>query len=136
MTSNTNQANRITNDMTFLKEVAAKPLDAAKMAFATRIRRYLAKNPEEAQADIATLLDALGKVDEDTRNKVVKARTEVMLEIPGEHRKTLMNHIKAVASDWTDARKEQERDAVAFATQDYFFLKRMMVRRKFNSLLA
>lgn len=136
MTTTTGSDAQLKNDIDFLNELAAKPLDQRKLALSARIRKFLGKSHADAKADIAILFEALGKVDQTTRDKVVKARTEVILEIPGEHRKTLMGLIKEIAADWSPRRKEIEKQAVMNATQDYFFLKRMMVRMKFRSVLA
>ncbi len=120
----------------FLEKIAAQPLDARKQALGARMRKFIGMPPAERQQAIAGLLNALGDVSESTRVACVKARTDLMTEIPKEHAEVLMGAIANVARSWSPERKAMEQRAVMQATEDYFFLKRRMVRKKFGALLA
>ncbi len=118
-----------------LELMAAKPLDARKQLLGARMRKFVSLPPPERKEAITELLDALGDLPDDSMYKVVKARTDLMLEIPKEHRQTLMTTLGEIMTDWAPERKMRERMAVMKATDDYFFLKRKMVRKKFGALL-
>ncbi len=119
----------------FLEQVAARPTESAKQLFGTRVRAILALPPEAAAPAVRDLLDALGEVSEDARVKVVRVRTDLLMEIPKEHRETLMKALGGAMAGWPADRKAAEQRAVMKATEDYFLLKRMMVRKKFAALL-
>ena len=119
----------------FLQDLATKPYASQKNLLGARMRNFLGLPPPQRKQAISGLLDALGNIPEDARVKVVKARTDIMMEIPKEHRKTLMGVLGEVMSTWTPQRKNLEKRAVMLATEDYMFLKRMMIRKKFSKLL-
>ena len=119
----------------FLEEVASRPLESAKQLFGARVRGILALPAEERAPAVAALLDALGEISEDARVKAVRVRTDLLMEIPKEHREALMTTLGAAMRAWPEERKAVERRAVMKATEDYFLLKRMMVRKKFAALL-
>ena len=100
------------------------------------MRSFLGMPPEERKAAISDLLDGLDDVSTKARIKIVKARTDLIMEMPKEHRETLMAILKEIMSTWSSERKMLEKQTVMKATEDYFFLKKKMVRKKFGALLA
>ncbi len=129
------KAQHMNMQLEFLEGLASKPLEERKMLFGARMRQILGMPEEERKEAISDLLDALGDISEDSRDSVVKARTDLMMEIPKEHRETLMNDFGDVMQGWTPERKMMEQQAVMHATEDYMFLKRRMVRKKFSKLM-
>ena len=55
--------------------------------------------------------------------------------MPKAKREVLMGTLKDVMNEWGMDRKMMEQRAVMAATDDYMFLKRMMVRRMFKNLM-
>jgi len=129
------KAEKLNQQIEVLELMAAKPLEARKQILGARIRKFLSLQGPERKAAITELLDGLHELDDDAMSKVVKARTDLMMEIPKEHRETLMGVLKDIVADWPQDRKMRERQAIIKATEDYFFLKRKMVRKKFNKLM-
>lgn len=120
----------------FLERVSALPHEQAKLQFGARIRGFLPLPPPERKAAIANQLDALAELNEDARVKIVGVRTELLMEIPKEHRKLLLGTMAEIVHGWTPERKRVEQRAVVKATQNYMFLKRMMIRSMFNKMVA
>lgn len=129
-------AEKLNVQLGFMEDLASKPLDERKQLLGSRMRKFLGMPEAERKAAIADLLNALGDISEDARMKVVKARTDIMMEIPKEHRDTLMAVFAEIMKDWPHERKMMEKRAVMKSTEDYFFLKRKMVRKKFGQMLA
>jgi hypothetical protein len=127
---------RMNKTMSFLEGLASKPLESRKQLLGARMRRFLGMPPDERKAAISDLLDGLADLSEEARFKVVKARTDLIMEIPRENRETIMGVFKEIMSEWSPERKMIEKQAVMKATEDYSFLKKKMVRKKFNALLA
>jgi hypothetical protein len=129
-------AEKANKQLNFLEELASKPYDSAKSLLGARMRSFLGMPPEDRKAAISDLLDGLGDIPTNARIKVVKARTDLIMEMPKEHRNTLMGVLKEIMSTWPPERKMLEKQAVMKATEDYFFLKKKMVRKNFGALLA
>lgn len=129
------KAEKLNQQMEVLELMASKPLEARKQILGARMRKFISLPDAERKAAIGELMDALGELTDDAMSKVVKARTDLMMEIPKEHRQKLMGTLKEIMSEWPNDRKMRERQAVIKATEDYFFLKRKMVRKKFGQLL-
>ena len=129
------QAEKLNEQIQFLEDLAAKPEEKRKTLLGARMRKYLGMPPEQRKSEISELLDGLSSISEGARMKVVKTRTDIMMEVPKEHRETLMGVLGDIMKEWTPERKMMEKQAVLKATEDYFFLKRMMVRKKFGKLL-
>lgn len=128
-------AQNMNMQMEFLEGLAAKPLEERKLLLGSRMRTFMDMPEDERREAIGDLLDALGDMSEENRDSVVKARTDLMMEIPKEHREMLMGDLSANMQGWTPERKMMEKESVMHATEDYMFLKRMMVRKKFSKLM-
>jgi hypothetical protein len=72
---------------------------------------------------------------EDERIKIVKTRTNILTKLPKEKRTVLMGTLKEIMSVWTPERKMIEQRALMAATEDYFLLKKIMVRKMFSRLM-
>jgi hypothetical protein len=129
------KAEKLNQQIEVLELMAAKPLEARKQILGARMRKFLSMQAPERKAAITELLDGLHELDDDALSKVVKARTDLMMEIPKEHRETLMVVLGDIMTKWPEDRKMRERKAVIKATEDYFFLKRKMVRKKFGKMM-
>jgi len=129
------EAEKLNKQLEFLEDLATKPLETRKQLLGARIRSFLSMPDDKRKEAISDLLDALEDISEDASVKVVKARTDIIMEIPKEHRETLLGVLGDIMSDWPAERKMKEKQAVMKATEDYFFLKRKMARKKFSTLL-
>jgi coproporphyrinogen III oxidase-like Fe-S oxidoreductase len=85
---------------------------------------------------ISDMLDAVSELPEQDRIKIVRTRIDIMTALPKQKKEALMGTLKKVMSTWSQDRKMMEKQAVMAATQDYFILKRMMVRMMFKKMLA
>jgi hypothetical protein len=130
------KADALNKQLEFLENLGAKPLEQRKMLLGARMRQFLSASPEDRKTGISDLLDALGDISEEARDNVVKARTDLMMEIPKEHRETLMGVFGEIMTEWPPERKMVEQQAVMKATEDYMFLKRKMVRKRFAKLMG
>jgi hypothetical protein len=129
------KAEKLNQQIEVLELMAAKPLEARKQILGARMRKFLSMQAPDRRANISEFLDGLHELDDDSMSKVVKARTDLLMEIPKEHRETLMKVLSDIMTKWPEDRKMRERKAVIKATEDYFFLKRKMVRKKFGKLM-
>jgi len=129
------KAQHLNMQLEFLEGLASKPLEERKMLLGARMRQFLSMPEQERKEAIGDLLDGLGDLSEENRDAVIKARTDLMMEIPKEHRETLMVDLGDHMQDWSPERKMMEKQSVNHATEDYMFLKRRMVRKKFSKLM-
>lgn len=129
------KAQHMNMQLEFLEGLASKPLEERKLLLGSRMRQILSMPEDQRKAAIGDLLDALGDISENNRDSVVKARTDLMMEIPKEHRETLMGDFSGIMQGWAPDRKMMEKQSVMHATEDYMFLKRRMVRKKFARLM-
>jgi hypothetical protein len=129
------KAEKLNQQVEVLELMASKPLESRKQILGARMRKFISMQPPDRKAAITELLDGLHELDDDAMSKVVKARTDLMMEIPKEHRETLMKVLSDIMTTWPDDRKMRERKAVIKATEDYFFLKRRLVRKKFGQMM-
>jgi hypothetical protein len=129
------KAEKLNQQVEVLELMASKPLESRKQILGARMRKFISMQPPERKAAVTELLDGLHELDDDAMSKVVKARTDLMMEIPKEHRETLMKTLSDIMTKWPDDRKMRERKAVIKATEDYFFLKRRLVRKKFGQMM-
>ena len=119
----------------FVENLGTKSPDVRKQMLGARMVEFMGMPPPQRKQAIAGLLNALGEVSESTRVKVVDARTQLLIEAPKENQQILMGVLKEVMSGWSPQRKQMEKQAVTKATEDYFFLKKRIVRKKFAALL-
>jgi hypothetical protein len=129
------RAQALNMQLEFLEGLASKPLEERKLLLGARMRQFLSMPGDQRKDAIGDLLDGLGDISEENRDAVVKARTDLMMEIPKEHRETLMDDLRYNMQNWTDERKMMEKQAIMNATEDYMFLKRSMVRKRFSKLM-
>ena len=84
---------------------------------------------------ISDMLDSIAELPEEDRIKIAKTRTDIIASLPKQKKDVLMGTLKKVMAGWSHDRKMTEKQAVIAATQDYFILKRMMVRTTFEKML-
>lgn len=82
------------------------------------------------------MLDSLEELSKEDMFRIVKTRTDIITKLPKDKRNILMGTLKEAMSDWTQDRKMMEKRAVMAATQDYFIMKRIMVRMMFKKIMA
>jgi len=116
--------------------MAAKPEEDRHNILAARMNGFLSM-PEEKRVDAMTdMFDTLEDLTPEQRNTIVKTRTDIITSMPKEDRNKLLGSAKEIFETWEPDRKMMEKEAIMYATDDYMMLKRMMVRRMFNKMLA
>ena len=61
---------------------------------------------------------------------------DIITNLPRQKRDIFMADLKKVMTYWPEERKIMEMQSVNAATQEYFILKRMIVRRMFRKILT
>lgn len=118
-----------------LELMASKPLESRKTILKARMNSFLEMTSDKAKEAISGMLDGLEMLSENDRVAVVKARTDILMEMKKEQRQKLMEYLGQIMKEWDKERKEMERRAVMIATEDYFMLKKMMIRMKFRKMM-
>jgi hypothetical protein len=118
-----------------LGEIAAEPYDVAKIRFLGELKGIIDKPAKVGRQEMSNLLDCVAELPDPTRDKLCKVRTDLIMEMPKNHRDRLMGVLQEIMRGWTSERKLMEMRSVVKATEDYQFLQKMMVRRKFNEMM-
>jgi hypothetical protein len=119
-----------------LQLMATKPEEERYNILKSRIESFLSMDDSQRKDAISNMLDSLGEVSEDDRVNIVRTRTNILMKMPREQRTILMDSLKDIMGSWSDERKMMEQRAVMAATEDLMLLKKVMVRRKFQKLMA
>lgn len=119
-----------------VQTMASKPEEERQKIMGARMEQFSTMPDDKRLASITDMLDSLEELSEEDRIKVIKTRTNIITKLPKEKRQILMGTLKNAMSPWSDERKTMEKRAIMAATQDYFILKRMMVRMMFKKLMA
>lgn len=130
------KAEKVNQMMEVVEMLAAKPDGERLKILSARMEQFSTMPEDKRMEAISGMLDALGELSEEDRVKIVKTRTDIITKLPKEKRETLMGTLKKVMAEWPEERKMMEKQAVMAATQDYFILKRIMVRRMFKKMLT
>ncbi len=130
------KAEKINQMMEAVQMLASKPDEDRRKILGARMEQFSTMPEDKRMVAISDMLDAVSELSEEDRKKIVKTRTDIITKLPKEKRENLMGTLKKVMSTWSDERKMMEKQAVMAATQDYFILKRMMVRMMFKKMLA
>lgn len=85
---------------------------------------------------ISKMLDAEGELSEADLFKIVTTRVDILTKLPKAKRVLLMETLEKVMSQWPENRKLLEKRAIMNATQDYFLLKKTLLRRMFKKMLS
>jgi hypothetical protein len=118
-----------------LQMMASKPEAERHKILGARIESFSTMSTNDRKNAISDMLYALGELTEDERIKIVKTRTNILTKLPKEKRTVLMGTLKEIMSVWTPERKMIEQRALMAATEDYFLLKKIMVRKMFSRLM-
>ena len=119
-----------------LQMMASKPEEERYNILKARIESFLSMDDSQRKDAISNMLDSIVEVSENDRVKIVRTRTNVLMKMPKEQRTILMDSLGEIMGSWNDERKMMEQRAVMAATEDYMLLKKIMVRRKFQKLMA
>ncbi|MEE9223593.1 MAG: hypothetical protein V3U51_02470 [Thermoplasmata archaeon] len=130
------KAEQMSQMVEVLQMNAAKPEEDRLKILHARIMSFVQLPDDERKDAVANMFDSLAMLSEEDRVKIVKSRTDVLTKLPKEQRMKLMGTAKLITSDWDDERKNMEMRAITAATEDYFLLKRMMVRKMFRNLIS
>ena len=129
------KAEQINQMMEVTQMMASKPEEERRAILSARMDQFSQMPDDKRKAAISDMLDAVGELSEEDRVKVVKTRTDLMVQLPKEKRDILMGNLQEIMSQWPDDRKMMEKRAIMAASQEYFILKRMLVRRLFKNML-
>ncbi len=130
------KAEKIDQMMEAVHMLASKSEEDRRKILGARMEQFSAMPEDKRMSAISDMLDAVAELSEEDRIKIVKTRTDIMTGLPKQKKEALMGTLKKVMSSWPEDRKMTEKQAVMAATQDYFILKRMMVRMMFKKMLA
>lgn len=122
--------------MEVVEMLASKPEEDRRKILSARMEQFAGMPDDKRMEAIGGMMDAAGELPEDAMFKVIKTRTDIMTKLPKDKRMVLMGTLKQIMSKWPDDRKMLEKRAVMAATQDYFILKRMMVRNMFKKIMT
>ncbi|KCZ70506.1 hypothetical protein ANME2D_02526 [Candidatus Methanoperedens nitroreducens] len=129
------KAEKLAQIADMMQMLASKPEEDRRQIFSARMEQFSSLPEDKRIAAITDMLDGIAELPEEDRIKVVKTRIDLMAKLPKEKREILMGSLKKIMSSWPEERKMMERHAVMAATQDYFILKRMMIRNMFKKML-
>ncbi|MDL5504124.1 MAG: hypothetical protein QSU88_13015, partial [Candidatus Methanoperedens sp.] len=122
------KAEKINQMMEAVHMLALKPDEERRKILSARMEQFFTMPEDKRMIAISDMLDSIAELPEEDRVKIVKTRTNIITSLPEQKKDVLMGTLKKVMARWTHDRKMMEKQAVMAATQDYFILKRMMVR--------
>jgi hypothetical protein len=130
------RAEQMSQMVEVLQMNASKPEDDRLKILKARLDGFAQLPDDERKDAITNMLDSLAMLSEEDRIKIVKSRTDVLTKLPKEQRMKLMGTAKLISTDWDQDRKDMEMRAIMAATEDYFLLKRTMVRKMFRKVIS
>ncbi|CAG0981291.1 hypothetical protein METP3_02096 [Methanosarcinales archaeon] len=129
------KAEKINQMMEAVHMLALKPDEERRKILSARMEQFSTMPEDKRMTAISDMLDSIAELPEEDRIKIVKSRTDIITSLPHQKKDVLMGTLKKIMAGWTHDRKMMEKQAVMTATQDYFILKRMMVRMMFEKML-
>lgn len=129
------KAEKINQMMEAVHMLALKPDEERRKILSARMEQFSTMPEDKRMTAIRDMLDSIAELPEEDRIKIVKTRTDIITSLPEQKKDVLMGTLKKVMAGWTRDRKMMEKQAVMAATQDYFILKRMIIRRMFEKIL-
>ena len=114
---------------------ASKPEDERRKIFGARMEQFSTMPEYKRIMAISDMLDSIAELSEEDRIKITKTRTDIITSLPEQKKNILMGTLKKVMAEWPEERKMMEKQVVITATQDYFILKRKIVRKMFTKML-
>jgi hypothetical protein len=130
------KAEQMSQMVEVLQMNAAKPEEDRYKILHARLQSFVQMPDDERKDAITNMFDSLAMLSEEDRVKIVKSRTDVITKLPKEQRMKLLGTAKMIAPEWDKDRKNMEMRAIMAATEDYFLLKRIMVRKMFKNILS
>lgn len=116
--------------------LALKPDDERRTILVGRMEQFFSMPEEKRITSINDMLDLISELPEEERIKITKTRMDIITSLPKQKKDILIENLKRVIAGWPQERKKMESQAIMAATQDYFILKRMIVRRMFSKMLS
>ncbi len=129
------KSEKINQMMEAVHMFASKPEDERRKILGARMDQFSAMPEEKRIIAISDMLDSIAELSEEDRINILKTRADIIASLPGPKNIILMGSLRKVSEGWPEERKMMERQAVIAATQDYFILKRMIVRKMFKKML-
>jgi excinuclease UvrABC nuclease subunit len=129
------KAEKINQMMEAVHMLASKSEEERRNILGARMEQFSTMPEDKRITAIRDMLDSIAELSEEDRIKIVKTRTDIMTSLPKQKKEILMGTLKKVMAGWSQERKMMEKHAVMAATQDYFILKRIMVRMMFKKML-
>ena len=118
-----------------MQMMASKNEEDRSKILGARMEEIITLPEEEKITALIEMLDSLGELSQADMNRIVKTRTDLMIKMPKEKREILVTAMGKIMINWDGDRKMKEKAAMMAATQDYGLLKRVVVRRMFQTEL-
>ncbi|UGV39703.1 hypothetical protein J7W08_06040 [Methanococcoides orientis] len=119
-----------------IKNIASKSEEERCDAICKNLDEFYGMPDDERLEAISEMLDAEGGLSEEDMFKIVTTRIDLLTKLPKEKRVLLIETLEKVMSQWPEDRKMLEKRAIMNATQDYFLLKKTLLRRMFKKMLS
>ncbi|WP_440951544.1 hypothetical protein [Methanococcoides sp. FTZ1] len=119
-----------------IKHIASKSEKEICDALFKQLNNFYSMPDEQRLEAISKMLDAEGELSEEDLFKIVTTRVSLLTKLPKEKRVLLMDSLEKAMSMWPEDRKLLEKRAIMNATQDYFLLKKVLLRRMFKKMLS
>ncbi|WP_445474429.1 hypothetical protein ACT9XH_00030 [Methanococcoides methylutens] len=130
------QADTVNSITETIRYLASRSEDEMCDAICKNLDEFYGMPDEERLEAISEMLDAEGGLSEEDMFKIVTTRIGLLTKLPKEKRVLLMESLEKVISNWPEDRKLLEKRAIMNATQDYFMLKKTLIRRMFKKMLS
>ncbi len=129
------KSEKINQMMEAVHMFASKPENERRKILSARMDQFSTMPEEKRILAMSDMLDSIEELPEEDRIKILKTRTDMIASLPAKKNVILMGSLRKILAEWPEERKMMERQAVIAATQDYFILKRMIVRKMFKKML-
>ncbi|MEL4305238.1 hypothetical protein [Methanococcoides sp. LMO-2] len=119
-----------------IKHIASKSEKEKCDALCKKLDEFYSMPDDQRLEAISKMLDAEGELSEADLFKIVTTRVDLLTKLPKEKRVHLMDMLEKAMSRWSEDRKLLEKRAIMNATEDYFLLKKTLIRRMFKKMLS
>ncbi len=90
------EAEKFEESMDVLLKMASHPYEIARMSFWTMIKPILGMPLAEGRGEMGRIMDAIPELPEEAMNTLVKVRTDLLWEMPQEHRERFQGIMKEI----------------------------------------
>lgn len=119
-----------------IRNIASKSEEDRCDALCRKLDKFYSMPDDQRVDAISKMLDSEGVLSEEELFKIVTTRVELLTKLPKEKRIRLIDMLEKAMSNWSEDRKQLEKRAIMTATEDYFLLKKTVLRRMFKKMLS